>query len=102
MKASIPMFAMLTCLLLVICLQYGTVTVPTASELNCVTPCGDHGNPAPRVSSSGSVGCTCECDPGWLTAPNQPFESYKYCAVAAPTDGSGDGTGNNISPDPGG
>jgi hypothetical protein len=80
--------------------QYGAVTVADAAELNCVTPCGAHGSPAPRATGSGTIGCTCECEDGWATAPNQPFDSFKYCALAKSSGAAGtpeQGTGETLA-----
>lgn len=62
-------------------MQYGAVVIADAAQLNCVTPCGSHGNPAPRPTGAGTIGCTCECDAGWATAPNQAFDNFKYCSM---------------------
>lgn len=52
------------------------------AELNCITPCGPNGNPAPKLKGpNGAVSCTCECNSGWSTAKNQMFESFVYCSV---------------------
>lgn len=36
----------------------------------------------PEVTTgSGAVSCTCQCDYGWATDQNQPFDSFAYCTV---------------------
>jgi len=87
--------------------KYGSVSIPRAAELNCITSCGPNGDPAPRVSQTGSTSCTCECQAGWITALNQPFDTFEYCAVRLTEDtnspwssgAGGDGVGNSITED---
>ncbi len=64
-------------------------------ELNCVSPCGANGVPAPRLGADGAAGCTCECAAGWATAAAQGFEDFVYCGVAAgsPEAAAGGGAG---------
>lgn len=65
---------------------FGQYSVAHAMVLQCPTPCGAHGLRAPEVAAgSGSVSCTCQCDPGWMTDVNQPFESFEYCSIATST-----------------
>lgn len=75
--------------------EYGAVTVQEAAQLNCITPCGLHGNTAPRISPTGTISCTCECQSGWATAPNQAFDSFKYCTLR--TSDGGNATGDSVA-----
>lgn len=58
---------------------FGNIIVQRAIVLNCIIPCGPHGNPAPSVVGK-AVTCTCDCDAGWKTLVNQPFDSFVYCS----------------------
>lgn len=58
---------------------FGNVVVQRAVVLNCIIPCGPHGNPAPSVVGQ-AVTCTCDCNMGWVTLRNQPFDSFAYCS----------------------
>jgi len=61
---------------------FGMYNVTFVGLLECTYPCGDHGVRVPRYTeSSNSISCTCSCDSGWETDLNQPFESFKYCAI---------------------
>ncbi len=65
---------------------FGQFSVSHATILQCPEPCGDHGLRAPEIAAgSGAVSCTCQCDPGWQTNMNQPFETFVYCSVPAST-----------------
>ena len=63
---------------------FGSFSVSHATVLQCPMPCGEHGLRAPEIAAgSSTVSCTCQCDPGWETDLNQPFETFVYCSVGA-------------------
>lgn len=66
---------------------FGHFSVSYATVLQCSSPCGNHGLRTPEFAAgSGAVSCTCQCDPGWETDINQPFETFVYCSIPASTD----------------
>lgn len=77
---------------------FGQFSVSHATILQCPEPCGDHGLRAPEFATgSGTVSCTCQCDPGWQTDMNQPFETFLYCSVPASTATDGPSTAPTTS-----
>lgn len=36
---------------------------------------------SPNIEPEGDVSCACQCDAGWMTDLDQPFESFEYCGV---------------------
>lgn len=61
---------------------FGACNMIFVGMLECTYPCGNHGLRVPKyIESSNSISCTCNCDLGWDTDVNQPFESFKYCSV---------------------
>eukprot|EP00889_Picochlorum_renovo_P006126 jgi/Picre1/33156/NNA_008481.t1 len=61
--------------------QFGAYTVYYAKMLSCAYSCGMHGMKSPKIDPKGGVSCTCQCDAGWMTDLEQPFESFEYCGV---------------------
>lgn len=62
-------------------MQFGAYTVYYAKMLSCAYSCGMHGMKSPKIDPEGDVSCTCQCDAGWMTDLEQPFESFEYCGV---------------------
>jgi len=79
--------------------NFGTVKISRAKKLGCVVPCGPNGAPGPvtRPDRPDTVACSCECDPGWSTQPNQNFDTWVYCMVKAPTSSTSNSTNSTSS-----
>jgi len=79
--------------------NFGAVKISRARKLGCVVPCGPNGAPGPvtRPDKPDTVACSCECDPGWSTQPNQDFDTWVYCMVKAATSSPSNSTSSTSS-----
>jgi hypothetical protein len=79
--------------------DFGAVKVSRATSLGCVIPCGPNGAPGPVTYTDrpNVVACSCECDPGWSTQPNQNFDTWVYCMVKTTTNSTNNSTNSTAS-----
>jgi hypothetical protein len=84
--------------------DFGAAKVTRARMLGCVIPCGPNGAPGPVTypDRPDVVACSCECDAGWSTQPNQNFDTWVYCMVKAPTPSSSTNSTNSTTTTGGG